>query len=489
MKAFILAGGQGSRLWPLSQDQSPKQFLNLGLSQFSLLQETCLRLRHQFAERDIYVGGLKGHQQQLHQQMQEVLPNASFSQIITEPARKNTAAATLQFLLQMPKDEIVVVASADHLIQPLDSFTLALQQAYQLAQKGHLVTIGLKPAYPATGYGYIQIGQALDEGFLVKKFVEKPDYDTAKKYLESEKYLWNVGIFIAKVSSFRHAFELYEPEMFQTLQNAIDQDESARQLAYQAVKSISLDYAICEKSDNMATVIGKFNWEDLGTWSSIYHTSEKDSDGNVCYGQVATKDAFNNCVVSTQKQVACVGVKDLVIVDCKEALLVADINQPQAIREVAKQVEESLKHDPSQRPWGFYEVLSDEEDHKVKKIVVYPDKRLSYQSHQKRAEHWFIVSGQAVVTLDDEEHQLSAGQAIDIPRGSKHRIANYSDKNMTFIEVQTGNYFGEDDIERYEDDYGRSSDKTTTFIEEVQTGNYFGEDDIERYRDNDERSS
>ena len=457
MKALVLAGGKGTRLWPMSQSQSPKQFLSLGQSKLSLLQETCLRLNSQISQTDIYIGGLKEHKQQLYQHLQKVFPDALPSQIITEPARRNTAAATLQFLLQMPEDEIIVIASADHFIQPLDQFDLALHQAKELAQKDFLVTMGLKPMYPATGYGYIEMGDVLHSGFLVKKFVEKPDYDTAQSYVASSKYLWNVGIFVSKVSVFKEAFALHEPEMFQALQAVAHQNEQVRELAYQNVNSISLDYAIFERSKNTATVIGNFIWEDLGSWSSIYNTSEKDTEGNACYGQVMVQDASNNCVVSTQKYVACLGVENLVVVDCKDAVLVADMRQSQAIRGLAEKVEKELERDPSRRPWGFYEILSDEADHKVKKIVVYPNKRLSYQSHQKRAEHWFIVSGKATVTLNDEDHELSAGQAIDIPRMAKHRIANHSEDNMTFIEIQTGDYFGEDDIERYEDDYGRSS--------------------------------
>ena len=465
MYGLILAGGSGSRLWPLSRELYPKQLLALD-GKDSLLQSTFKRLQTFIpSENIICVTNIK-HSNDVKFQINKITQNVK---IVSEPAAKNTApaiAAALTFIKQKTiKDEIVFIGPSDHLIKNITAFKDTVESAQKLADAGYIVTFGIKPSYPETGYGYIKAGESLSYGLKVDKFVEKPDLKTAQEYIENGSYYWNGGMFMGKVSVLLKEFEKHAPEIYKNLEaldfNAENKNISAIPFSiFEKMPSISIDYAVMEKSDKIALVELKSDWNDLGSWQSLYDVKTKDKDSNVIEGNVIADNVKNSLLYSSKKLVAVSGVEDVIVVETEDAVMVCKKNQSQKVKNIYDRLKDNnnnarMVHKTVFRPWGYYTCLTEGEGYLTKMISVSPKQKLSIQSHNHRSEHWVVLEGKALVLLEGEEHRLEAGQSIDIPLQAKHSLQNPYDEEVRIIEVQKGDYISEDDIIRYEDAYGR----------------------------------
>ncbi|MDO5306729.1 MAG: mannose-1-phosphate guanylyltransferase/mannose-6-phosphate isomerase [bacterium] len=460
MKSIILAGGSGSRLWPLSRDMYPKQLLSLD-NENSLLQQTFLRLRKfSSAENIATVTNIK-HFQDIKLQLNSIDSN---NLVIAEPLGKNTApaiACTLEYFMQKNNndDDIVLIVPSDHLINDTAAFAETVRKGEKLAQAGYIVTFGIKPTYPETGYGYIKTAQSFETGFEVEKFVEKPDLVTAQEYLNSGNFYWNAGIFVAKISTLLDEFAKYEPEIFATLKK-LDFSNSTKidYSIYESMPSISIDYAIMEKSDKIALIELESDWNDLGSWQSLYEIKPKDENGNVLTGKVVVNDVKNSFIYSQKELVAVSGLEDVVIVETEDAIMACKMSDSQSVKKLYEKLKESNTtklHKTVFRPWGYYTCMNEGDGYLTKTICVLPHQKLSVQSHNHRSEHWVVLEGQALVLLDDKKYDVYAGDSIDIPLKAKHSLQNPYEKELKIIEVQKGDYISEDDIIRYEDCYGR----------------------------------
>ena len=461
MKSIILAGGSGSRLWPLSRDMYPKQLLSLD-NENSLLQQTFLRLRKfSSAENIATVTNIK-HFQDIKLQLNSIDSN---NLVIAEPLGKNTApaiACTLEYFMQKNNnddDDIVLIVPSDHLINNTAAFAETVRKGEKLAQAGYIVTFGIKPTYPETGYGYIKTAQSFETGFEVEKFVEKPDLLTAQEYLNSGNFYWNAGIFMAKISTLLDEFAKYEPEIFATLKK-LDFSNSTKidYSIYESMPSISIDYAIMEKSDKIALIELESDWNDLGSWQSLYEIKPKDENGNVLTGKVVVNDVKNSFIYSQKELVAVSGLEDVVIVETEDAIMACKMSDSQSVKKLYEKLKESNTtklHKTVFRPWGYYTCMNEGDGYLTKTICVLPHQKLSVQSHNHRSEHWVVLEGQALVLFDDKKYDVYAGDSIDIPLKAKHSLQNPYEKELKIIEVQKGDYISEDDIIRYEDCYGR----------------------------------
>lgn len=455
MFGVILAGGSGSRLWPLSRELYPKQLLNINARE-SLLQSTFMGLANYIpAENIISVTNIK-HLSNVKMQLQQVYDNPV---ILSEPVSKNTAPAialSAKYIIENHSgDEIMLVFPSDLMMEYSHAFWNAVEKAQKYAQEGKIVTFGIKPTYPEIGYGYIK-----SENHIVESFTEKPDSQTASTYLQDSNYYWNSGIFMFKVSTIIEEFEKYCPEISQCIKNIKCSGNTVPFTEFDKMPNISIDYAIMEKSCNLAMIELNSQWKDLGSWKSIYEVSPKDENNNVFAGKVLDNGSKNSLVCSTSKLVATIGLEDTVIVETEDAILACKKDRTQEV----KQVYETLKkqHDDTQkihktvyRPWGFYTVIAEGKGFQTKIIHVNPGHRLSVQSHNHRSEHWVVLSGNAKVVLEGKEHILSPGHSIDIAVGAIHSLQNPYDNHLEIIEVQKGEILSEDDIIRYEDMYGR----------------------------------
>lgn len=467
----ILSGGAGTRLWPVSRRAHPKPFMELADGE-TLAEKTFLRAKavsnnapvitvtsrdYYFYTRDLYAG---------------LKESSGDEQFLLEPMGRNTAPAIALAAMSVKKNwgenVSMLVMPADHLIAKLQNFEAAVHEAEQLSQLGFLVTFGIHPTHAETGYGYIRKGESLtmNGGHRIAEFVEKPDEATAIQYLESGEYSWNSGMFCFQANTFLKALEQNAPDIYTAAKkvwDATDQSKSPIEFPpelFSECPSISIDYAVMEQASNTAVVASEFGWSDIGSWKAISELYECDDAGNRLSGKaimVGSKDCF---VQAGDRVVAAVGVNDLVIVDTGDAVLVADRSQAQDVKDVVAQLAE-LKHEAIEfhktvhRPWGSYTILEDADDCKVKRLVVKPGQVLSLQLHHRRSEHWTVVQGTARVRVGNEEFLLEANQSTFIPIETLHRLENPGDDDLQLIEVQTGNYFGEDDIERFEDIYGR----------------------------------
>ena len=461
----ILSGGSGTRLWPLSRKQYPKQLLNLTGGELTMLQETAKRVSH--LSTPIVVCN-QDHRFMVAEQLSalsDVPPD-----IILEPVARNTAPAIAVAALQaMKTDEEAVIAvfPADHVIENKKTFHQALNIAISAAQQGDLVTFGINPTKPETGYGYIKVENQGNEGVMpVAGFVEKPDLDTVKAYLAGGDHYWNSGMFVFKAKAYLQALAQFNPHMSTSCQKALD--NANRDLDFIRLDKISfaecpddsIDYAVMERADNVKVVPMDAGWSDVGSWSSLQEITAKDDDNNAFIGEVIGIDSKNLLVHGTDKLVATIGLENIAIVDTKDALLVADINQVQRVKEVVSKLKttgrsEHLYHREVHRPWGSYESLDAGERYQVKYINVKPGASLSLQMHHHRAEHWVIVSGTALVQVGDQKKLVTENESIYIPIGHKHRLSNPGQLPLELIEVQSGSYLGEDDIVRFEDMYRR----------------------------------
>jgi mannose-1-phosphate guanylyltransferase/mannose-6-phosphate isomerase len=462
----LLCGGVGSRLWPVSRETHPKQFLPLA-GELSMLQETLQRTSG-LEETPPLVVCNEEHRFMVAEQLRQVELQASA--LILEPQGRNTAPAVALAALQAVGNDpeaLMLVLPADHLIQDVDAFVAAVGKAVPLAQQGRLMTFGVVPSSPETGYGYIKCGAALDaELYDLEKFVEKPDVATAEAYLESGNYLWNSGMFLLRAATYLEQLGQHAPEILACCQQAmagatkdLDFVRPDAQVFAQC-PSNSIDYAVMEKTDAGGVVSLDCGWSDVGAWSALWDVAERDSDGNVCKGDVILDNCSDSYFRSDSRLLAATGVSNLVVVETADAVLVADRNKVQDVKRIVNQLKQQQRPEVSlhrrvYRPWGSYESLVVAQRFQVKRIVVNPGQTLSLQMHHHRAEHWIVVHGTAEVTCEDKVFMLGEDESTYIPMGHKHRLSNPGRIPLELIEVQSGAYLGEDDIVRYDDVYGR----------------------------------
>jgi mannose-1-phosphate guanylyltransferase/mannose-6-phosphate isomerase len=463
----ILSGGTGSRLWPLSRKLLPKQFLPL-VSDQSMFQDTISRLRGiPDATAPIVVCSTE-HRFLAAEQLQQIGVTA-LSQIL-EPEGRNTApavAVAAMAAVEHDPESIIFVLAADHLIRNEDAFRTAVQRAVVPARNSKLVTFGVVPDGPETGYGYIERGPGADGCFEVARFVEKPETARAREFVDSGRFYWNSGMFMFGARRYLKELGKFRPDILEASRDsweARDQDPDFCRLGEQAFlrcPSESIDYAVMEKTGDATVVEADIGWSDIGSWSSLWQATDRDAAGNVTSGDVHLDDVRDSYVRADSRMVAAIGVDDMVIVETADAILVTKKEHAQKVKGVtdalrAAKRDEYLVHKRVYRPWGYFEGLDAGERFQVKRIMVEPGKRLSLQMHHKRAEHWVIVSGKAKVTHGDETFELSENESTYIPVGMRHRLENIGTAPLHLIEVQSGSYLGEDDIVRFDDDYKRT---------------------------------
>jgi mannose-1-phosphate guanylyltransferase/mannose-6-phosphate isomerase len=465
----LLSGGVGSRLWPVSRELYPKQFLPLADEKLSLFQQTLSRLDGMPALGEPIVVCNEEHRFLVAQQLRD-LGHAGGS-IILEPVGRNTAPAIALAAidaLRQTEDAVLLVLPADHVIRDRAALQRAAQLGMAQAAAGHLVTFGIVPDAPETGYGYIRRGAALDaDVFAVSHFAEKPDLATANAYVASGDYFWNSGMFVFRADRYLEELATHAPKILETCRRAYDQSVDdldfirVHKDSFLACPSDSIDYAVMERTDRAAMVPLECGWNDVGSWAALWQTGAADAQGNVTRGDVILRNVSNAFVRAESRLVAAVGIDDVVIVETADAVLVANKNASQDVKHIVAHLklegrEEALLHTRVYRPWGSYESLVESDRFQVKRIIVDPGHQLSLQLHHHRAEHWIVVKGTARVTHGEQETMLCEDQSTYIPLGTKHRLANPGVIPLEIIEVQTGSYLGEDDIVRFQDVYGRT---------------------------------
>lgn len=477
---IIMAGGSGSRLWPLSRQLNPKQFLVLADDSLSMLQATIQHLQGLDVSQPCLICN-EEHRFLAAEQLRQM--GMEQSTILLEPVGRNTAPAIALSALQAintcteeTDDPILLVLAADHLIQNVNAFHASIQTALPLAEAGKLVTFGIVPTHAETGYGYIEQGVALEAGgFAVNRFVEKPDAAAAVEYLSSGKYLWNSGMFMFRAKCYLQELERFRPDILSACRAAfekVDQDMHFTRVdaeAFAACPDDSIDYAVMEPLCNMsegaasAAVVVPLDagWSDIGSWSALWDIGEKDELGNVFKGDVLAEGTHDSYVYAESRLVAAIGVEDLVIVETKDAVLVAHRSKVQDVKRIVERLKqddrhEHLNHRDVYRPWGMYDSIDNGYRYQVKRITVKPGAKLSVQMHHHRAEHWVVVSGTAKVTSGDKIYLVTENQSTYIPIGQVHSLENPGVIPLELIEVQSGSYLGEDDIVRFEDKYGRT---------------------------------
>lgn len=465
IRPVILAGGSGTRLWPLSRKQSPKQFLKLGSTNYTLLQNTVLRLKNLECDQPILICN-EEHRFIAAEQMREIGIDAT---IILEPEGKNTAPAIALAALLLEKTEpnqILLILAADHLIKDTAVFENAILDAVSLAEKNKLVTFGIVPLQPETGYGYIEKGTQFERGFKIQQFVEKPNRETAELYLESKKYLWNSGMFVFKANHYLNELEQYGTDILDNCRLSMIKTEYDKDFIridhdqFKNCRSESIDYAVMEKTSNAVVVELDAGWSDIGSWSALWEVSEQDHQGNVYQGDVISYKSSENYCYSEKRLVSLLGVNNMVIIDTQDAILIAAKDQVQEIKAIVDDLKsqdrgEISSHREVYRPWGKYDCIDQSERYQVKRITVKPGQKLSTQMHHHRAEHWIVVSGTAKVSKGAETFLLTENQSVYIPVGEVHALENPGKLPLELIEVQSGSYLGEDDIIRFDDIYGR----------------------------------
>lgn len=461
----ILSGGSGTRLWPLSRGQYPKQFLPL-VGANTMLQETVSRLQGMEGLKMPIAVCNEDHRFMLAEQLREI--GVKPAAIILEPVARNTAPAVAVAAMAADSDtDILLVLPADHVIQDVAALHRAVELAKRQAEQGFLVTFGIVPTAPETGYGYIKSGGKLPDGaFNVEAFVEKPDAQTAESYVQSGEYFWNSGMFAFQAGRYLQELEKFNPRMYAACGEAFNKSRRDAdfirldKVAFAACPADSIDYAVMEKTGNAVMIPLDAAWNDVGSWSALWDVTHKDAAGNAVKGDVLTVDAANSFLHAESKLLAVVGVRDLIVVETDDAVMVAakdriqDLKQVVEILKLQKRPEAEI-HRKVYRPWGYYDAIENGERHQTKRIVVKPGAKLSLQMHHHRAEHWIVVKGTALVTKGDEIMLLTENQSTYIPLGTLHRLENPGVIPLEMIEVQSGSYLGEDDIIRYGDQYGR----------------------------------
>ena len=473
----ILCGGSGTRLWPLSRSTFPKQFLVLS-GKTTLFQQAVERLQTLKSPSieldDTLIVTNEEHRFLVLDQLREMRDIKA--QLLLEPIGRNTAPAlTLAALQAIEKgeDPILVVTPADQIVQDQANFTRSLHDAIEEASKGLVVVLGIKPTKPDTGFGYIKKDKTEDENhaFKVLSFTEKPDLATAESYLRSGEYFWNGGMFVLRASVWLKAIQHFGPKIYESTLKAFNQKTNddpfirLNENLFKAIPSCSIDYAVIEKcpASNFEIKMIELNagWNDLGSWNAVWQAGEKDKDQNVTYGDTLLENTKNSLVYADHKLVSVVGLDNIIVIETSDAILVIDRNQSQKVKVLVNKLntekrEEKNLHRKVARPWGWYDTIDEGENFKVKRIQVNPGASLSLQKHTKRAEHWVVVKGVAEVICDDKKIILKENESTYIPIGHTHRLSNPSKEILEIIEVQSGKYLSEDDIERFDDKYGRN---------------------------------
>lgn len=468
--AVILSGGTGSRLWPVSRESHPKPFIQLADHQ-TLLQKTFQRACNlasvaevmTITNKEYYLKSKAEYEKNSHK------PVTTF---ILEPFARNTAPAialaALKIAKQYGNDAIMLILPADHLITDTAAFAQQCELACRLAStESCLVTFGIRPTHPETGFGYIECGAAKSGAHQVKRFVEKPNATTAQSYIDAGNYLWNAGMFCFKAGVILDELAAHAPDLLKqamaTAENNPSFDQNVTDITdahFNSMPSISIDYAVMEKSDNIMVLACDFGWHDIGSWEAYKQIHQADQSGNTVFGEAILIDSQNNLVHSETRMVASIGINNLAIIDTPDALLITHRDRAQDVKDIVKTLKDQSHdsyhtHRTVMRPWGHYTVLEESAHYKIKRIVVHPGAALSLQYHQHRAEHWVVIAGKASVVNGDKEYTLQANESAFVPMGTVHRLSNREDIDLIIIEVQTGNYVGEDDIIRMEDTYGR----------------------------------
>jgi len=464
MIPVILSGGSGTRLWPLSRRLHPKQFLPL-ISNKTMVQETVLRLQ---GIKDLQppIGVCnEDHRFMMAEQLREI--NSHPSAIILEPVGKNTAPAVALAALAADPDDVLLILPADHVISNVPVFQKAVKKANTLAKKGYLVTFGIVPNSPETGYGYIKAGDPLDKNsFSVAAFVEKPEQKQAKKYIDNGSYYWNSGMFAFKAGTFLEELEKFQPDILAICKKSLDQSERDMDFVrlnkevFLQCPDDSVDYAVMEKTDHAVVIPLDADWNDIGSWSALWDIADKDEQGNAMCGDILALDTKNSYLHSCNKLITTVGIDNIVVVETEDAIMVVSKDRVQDVKTIVDHLKaenrtESDIHKKVYRPWGYYHSVDNGDRHQAKRIVVNPGAKLSLQKHHHRAEHWVVVKGTATVTKGDQKILLSENESTYIPLGVTHCLENPGVVPLEIIEVQSGGYLGEDDIVRFDDVYGR----------------------------------
>lgn len=469
--AVILAGGAGVRFWPYSRELWPKQMLEI-VGEDSLLRQTLHRLDDFIPAENIAILTTEKLAPDIQHHLSVLGKKAKGIRLMKEPVGRNTAPAiglAAVHLTKIDPEAIMLVMPSDHLIKDVKSFREGIKIALRGAEKEFLVTFGIKPSKPETGYGYMEVDEDKgDEGspfMKLKRFVEKPDAEKATSYLKAGNYFWNSGIFVWKVSKILREIERYMPRLSQGLR-AIEEtigSEKEREITgdvYSEFESVSIDYGVLEQSKDVLMLPASFDWSDIGSWSALDEVLESDSGGNILRGNVVSVDNENSILFGGDRIVAAVGLKEMVVVDTPDATLIASKDRAQEVRRVVDELrkngrEERLIHRTVERPWGSYTVLEKGDRYRIKRVVINPNEKLSLQVHRHRSEHWVVISGTAKVTKGNDVYYVHPNESTYIPVSTLHRLENTGRIPLQIIEVQNGDYIEEDDIERFDDDYGR----------------------------------
>ncbi|MEB0091579.1 mannose-1-phosphate guanylyltransferase/mannose-6-phosphate isomerase [Pseudomonas sp. CCI4.2] len=471
----ILSGGVGSRLWPVSREAHPKPFMTLPDGQ-NLIQKTFIRAAKLEGVSEVLTVTNRELLFKTEDEYRTVNSSAHSQSFILEPFGRNTAAAVAMAALHVQQthgDEAnLLVLAADHLIQDEPAFAVAVAKAVALSQQGWLVTFGIQPQYPETGFGYIEAGDSVGEegGLRVARFVEKPDVATAERYVAAGNYFWNSGMFCFQVGTVLEEFRKHAPDVLAAAAASLAQSRLTTSVGYRClaidpdtfaqVPDISIDYALMERSQRVVTVPCDIGWSDIGSWNAVSDLTKADENGNRFEGEVLSHGSRNNYVNSEGRLTALVGVENLLVIDTPDAVMIVHKDHAQDVKHIVGQLKSSghtlhQLHRTVHRPWGTYTTLENGERFKIKRIVVKPQASLSLQMHHHRSEHWIVVSGMAVIVNDDKELMLNTNESTFIRAGHKHRLSNPGVIDLVLIEVQSGDYLGEDDIVRFEDVYGR----------------------------------
>ncbi|MDX8389205.1 MAG: mannose-1-phosphate guanylyltransferase/mannose-6-phosphate isomerase [Mariprofundaceae bacterium] len=463
VQAVVLAGGSGSRLWPVSRQLLPKQFLNVAGDR-SLIEETIARLSPLVEPENVVIVSNQSHISGSAYNLTQAY------ETISEPEGRNTAPAVGLAAIKAVlggNDPIQIVLPADHVIRDEQAFRKVLESACKTANKGALVTFGIRPDVPATGFGYIRAsGADADEVRPVCEFVEKPDLEHAQQYVRSGDYFWNAGIFVWRASTILAELARYLPDVMAVLKLIMQEVEQGATFAesvdrhFNTMPSISIDYGVLEPSDRVQVIPCDIGWNDVGSWEAVHDISDKDEHGNVIRGRALAQDCHNSLIKTDSRLVAGIGLENICVIDTNDAVLVCPLDRAQEVKQLVDVMKsgdfpELVSHQTVRRPWGEYSVLLEGDSYKIKQIVVNPGGQLSLQMHHYRSEHWVVVAGVAEVQRGDEKILLHQNESSFIPQGTRHRLANPGNLPLKIIEVQSGEYVGEDDIVRFDDNYGR----------------------------------
>jgi mannose-1-phosphate guanylyltransferase/mannose-6-phosphate isomerase len=490
MYAVIMAGGSGTRFWPLSREKMPKQLLKIG-GEDTLIRQTVSRILPLIGFDDIFIVTNQSLADTISHQLSSKFERPWDANFILEPEAKNTAPAIGLAALHLERidpESIMVVLSADHSIRRADEFLSLLRNAAEAARQDYLVTFGIKPDRPETGYGYIKAGeqiktaesrgQSAGDVCKVEAFVEKPDLETAKGYLKDGRYYWNSGIFAWRAKTLLSEIEKHQPSLYRGLQeirNVIGTPKEADVIreVFKKLEPISIDYAVMEKTDRAAVIPADIGWSDVGSWTALDDVSERDAAGNIISGNVIDIGSKDSIIYAEKRLVATIGLKDAVVVDTPDATLVCSKDRAQDVKKVVdelkkRKAEEHLTHRTVHRPWGSYTVLEMGDRYKIKRIVINPGAKLSHQMHNHRSEHWVVVSGTARVTNGEKVYDVHPNESTYIPMSTKHRLENAGKIPVQIIEVQNGEYLEEDDIVRFDDDYNRHESSKRKPLPEIK---------------------